>query len=262
MDAVVRYTINQPGNEQVRSVNAIIGETNDGGLNDIRGLHVTTDHVLDAIRRARNAGRWPKARSAPAPERCATGGRAASERRRAGSCPTGSARRSRSACSRRPISAATSRSPACRFSGSCNLPRRRAADAARVRWGRGRGTLGRRRFLHARRGDRRAARRARSAATGGAGRVRARPHRLRVQQRQRRFRHRVLDVARHARALQRSAPRARVTCCRPDATSPFFEAALEATEEAVYNSLFQATTVAVGDRHGGGDSDRSRARVC
>jgi len=52
MDAVVRYTINQQGNEQVRSVNAIIGETNDGGLNDIRGLHVTTDHVLDAIRRA------------------------------------------------------------------------------------------------------------------------------------------------------------------------------------------------------------------
>jgi D-aminopeptidase len=29
----------------------------------------------------------------------------------------------------------------------------------------------------------------------------------------------------------------------PDATSPFFEAVLEATEEAVYNSLFQATTV-------------------
>ena len=28
-----------------------------------------------------------------------------------------------------------------------------------------------------------------------------------------------------------------------DATSPLFEAALEATEEAVYNSLFQATTV-------------------
>jgi D-aminopeptidase len=52
MDAVVRYTISQPGNEQVRSVNAIIGETNDGGLNDIRGLHVTTDHVLDAIRHA------------------------------------------------------------------------------------------------------------------------------------------------------------------------------------------------------------------
>ena len=54
MDAVVRYTLSQPGNEQVRSVNALVGETNDGGLNDIRGLHVTTAHVLDAIRNAKS----------------------------------------------------------------------------------------------------------------------------------------------------------------------------------------------------------------
>ena len=53
LDAIVRYTIAQPGNEQVRSVNALVGETNDGGLNDIRGLHVTRDHVLDAIRNAK-----------------------------------------------------------------------------------------------------------------------------------------------------------------------------------------------------------------
>ena len=52
MDAVVRYTLAQPGNEQVRSVNALVGETNDGGLNDIRGFHVTREHVLDAIRTA------------------------------------------------------------------------------------------------------------------------------------------------------------------------------------------------------------------
>ncbi len=49
MDAVVRYTLAQPGNEQVRSVNALVGETNDGGLNDIRGLHVTREHVMHAI---------------------------------------------------------------------------------------------------------------------------------------------------------------------------------------------------------------------
>jgi len=49
MDAVVRWTIAQPGNENVRSVNALVGETNDGGLNDIRGLHVTRDHVIAAI---------------------------------------------------------------------------------------------------------------------------------------------------------------------------------------------------------------------
>jgi D-aminopeptidase len=52
VDAVVRYTLGQTGNEQVRSVNALVGETNDGGLNDIRGLHVTRQHVLDAIARA------------------------------------------------------------------------------------------------------------------------------------------------------------------------------------------------------------------
>ena len=49
MDAVVRYTMAQPGNDQVRSVNALVGETNDGGLNDIRGLHVTREHVIAAI---------------------------------------------------------------------------------------------------------------------------------------------------------------------------------------------------------------------
>jgi D-aminopeptidase len=49
MDAVVRFTLAQPGNEQVRSVNALVGETNDGGLNDIRGLHVTREHVVAAI---------------------------------------------------------------------------------------------------------------------------------------------------------------------------------------------------------------------
>jgi D-aminopeptidase len=53
VDAVVRYTLAQPGNERVRSVNPIVGETNDGGLNDIRGLHVSRDHVLEAIRNAK-----------------------------------------------------------------------------------------------------------------------------------------------------------------------------------------------------------------
>jgi len=52
VDAVVEYTLGQEGNRQVQSVNALVGETNDGGLNDIRGRHVTTDHVLAAIRAA------------------------------------------------------------------------------------------------------------------------------------------------------------------------------------------------------------------
>jgi len=54
MDAAVRWTLAQPGNENVRSVNALVGETNDGTLNDIRGLHVTREHVLSAIAGARD----------------------------------------------------------------------------------------------------------------------------------------------------------------------------------------------------------------
>ena len=53
MDAVVRWTLDQPGNAGVRSVNALVGETNDGGLNDIRGLHVTREHILSAMTSAR-----------------------------------------------------------------------------------------------------------------------------------------------------------------------------------------------------------------
>jgi D-aminopeptidase len=53
IDATVRWTLTQPGNENVRSVNVLVGETNDGGLNDIRGLHVTRDHVMAAITNAR-----------------------------------------------------------------------------------------------------------------------------------------------------------------------------------------------------------------
>ena len=53
LDATVRWTLSQAGNENVRSVNAVVGETNDGGLNDIRGLHVTREHVLSAITGAR-----------------------------------------------------------------------------------------------------------------------------------------------------------------------------------------------------------------
>lgn len=53
VEAVVRWTIAQPGNENVRSVNAVVGETNDGGLNDIRGFHVSAEHVRSAIAGAR-----------------------------------------------------------------------------------------------------------------------------------------------------------------------------------------------------------------
>ncbi|PVY42292.1 L-aminopeptidase DmpA [Pontibacter virosus] len=52
MNAVVGYTLQLPGNEAVQSVNALVGETNDGYLNDIRGRHVKEEHVLQAIKQA------------------------------------------------------------------------------------------------------------------------------------------------------------------------------------------------------------------
>jgi len=48
-DALIDYTLAQPGNAEVRSVNPVVGETNDGTLNDIRGRHVKKEHVLQAI---------------------------------------------------------------------------------------------------------------------------------------------------------------------------------------------------------------------
>ena len=51
-EAVIGWTLEQPGNEQVRSVNAVVGETNDGRLNDIRSRPVTVAHVREAIARA------------------------------------------------------------------------------------------------------------------------------------------------------------------------------------------------------------------
>src|SRR5262244_2365250 len=53
VDAVAGWTLAQPGNEQVRSVNAVVGETNDGYLNDIRTRRVTGRDVVAAIETAR-----------------------------------------------------------------------------------------------------------------------------------------------------------------------------------------------------------------
>lgn len=51
-DALIDYILSLPGNESVQSVNPVVGETNDGWLNDIRGRHVKKEHVLEAIQRA------------------------------------------------------------------------------------------------------------------------------------------------------------------------------------------------------------------
>ncbi len=52
IDGVVRWTLARPGNADLRSVNALVGETNDGLLNDIRSQPISPDHVVAAIDRA------------------------------------------------------------------------------------------------------------------------------------------------------------------------------------------------------------------
>jgi D-aminopeptidase len=53
-DALLDWMLALPGNEQVRSVNPIVAETNDGFLNDIRGRHVGQAEVFAALRSARS----------------------------------------------------------------------------------------------------------------------------------------------------------------------------------------------------------------
>jgi D-aminopeptidase len=53
-DAVIDYVLGLKGNENVRSVNPVIGETNDGRLNDIRGRHVKKKDVIQAIKKAKS----------------------------------------------------------------------------------------------------------------------------------------------------------------------------------------------------------------
>jgi D-aminopeptidase len=48
-EAIIDWTLTQKGNEEVRSVNPIVGETNDGVLNNIRKMAVTKEHVIQAI---------------------------------------------------------------------------------------------------------------------------------------------------------------------------------------------------------------------
>ena len=53
LEALVEYTLKQPGNENVRSVNGVVGETNDGYLNNIRALPIGKDHVWKALEGAK-----------------------------------------------------------------------------------------------------------------------------------------------------------------------------------------------------------------
>ncbi|MGB8982522.1 MAG: P1 family peptidase [Anaerolineales bacterium] len=64
-EALIDWTLAQTGNEDVQSVNPVVGETNDGRLNDIRRMAVTKEHALRAI---------DGAASGPVPEGCVGAG--------------------------------------------------------------------------------------------------------------------------------------------------------------------------------------------
>ena len=65
IQGLVTYTLNQKGNERIKSVNAVVGETNDAGLNNIRKRVITEEDVLNALR---------KAKSGPVEEGCVGAG--------------------------------------------------------------------------------------------------------------------------------------------------------------------------------------------
>jgi D-aminopeptidase len=52
-DFLMDYMLALPGNENVQSINPLVAETNDGYLNDIRGRHITRDDVFSAIKGAK-----------------------------------------------------------------------------------------------------------------------------------------------------------------------------------------------------------------
>jgi D-aminopeptidase len=64
-EALVDWTLSQPGNEEVRSVNPMVGETNDGVLNNIRARALTVEHMRMALENASGG---------PVPEGCVGAG--------------------------------------------------------------------------------------------------------------------------------------------------------------------------------------------
>ena len=53
-DFLIDYMLALPGNEDVQSINPLVAETNDGYLNDIRGRNISRDDVFSAIKSAKS----------------------------------------------------------------------------------------------------------------------------------------------------------------------------------------------------------------
>ena len=246
MDAVVRYTLAQPGNEQVRSVNALVGETNDGELNDIRGLHVTRDHVIAAITGA-------------------TAGAVAEGTVGAGSGTVNYGWKGGIGTSSRKLPAdrggyTVGVLAQTNFGGNLTIagvPVFRTLQPPRTRGAADHDAADDSPFARGERFD------GRASGDGSCMLVVATDAPFDARDLRRLAARAIFGLARTGSSysngsgdfaiafstspevrhrFNETAARAR-TILPPDATSPLFEAALEATEEAVYNALFQATTV-------------------
>ncbi|HEX4946366.1 MAG TPA: P1 family peptidase [Blastocatellia bacterium] len=225
IEGVVAYTLAQPGNERVFSVNALVGETNDSALNDIRGMHVKREHVIEAIKKATEGAVAEGSIGAGTGTVCFgwKGGIGTSSRKlpeRYGSYTVGVLVQSNFGgvltMGGAPIGKELGRyaySPGS-GDGSCMIVV--ATDAP----------------LDARDLQRLAARalfglaRTGSSYSNGSGDFAI-----------------AFSTSLEMRSRFGEATARTRNILTPDATSPLFEAALEATEEAVYNSLLQATTV-------------------
>ena len=230
MNGVVAYTLAEEGNARVQSVNAVVGETNDGGLNDIRGQHVTREHVLAAIKAAAGGPVEEGSIGAGAGTRCFgwKGGIGTASRilppryggytlgvlvqtNFGGELMVAGAPVGRE-LGRTPFSG--SAGPAADTDGSCMIVVATdapvdARDLKRI--------AARAVFALARTG---------SSYSNGSGDYAV-----------------AFSTAQALRVrFGESTPTPR-TILPPDGVSPLFQAVLEATEEAVYNSLFKATTV-------------------
>jgi D-aminopeptidase len=234
VEAVVAYTLAQEGNGTVRSVNALVGETNDGGLNDIRAMPVSRDDVLAAIAGAKEGPVAEGSVGAGTGTQCygwkggiGTSSRVLPERYggyslgvlvqtnfggvlTVGGAPIGKELGRYAYQPRRPGAAVSGEAG----DGSCMIVVATDApvDARDLRRIAARAVYG-----LARTG---------SSYSNGSGEFAI-----------------AFSTASQMRERFNATQPKTLTVLPPEGVSPLFQAALEATEEAVYNSLFQATTV-------------------
>ena len=226
-DAMVEFLLERPGMTDVRSINPVVGETNDGYVlnairsrpivrGDVRGSyqHLERGRGGECRSRRRDCRLWLEGRDRHLfPSRCRFG-----QSLDGGGAGTVQLwrRPPHSRCSRR---------------ARVEPPRSQAPEASRKEG----------RFHHDRGGDRRPSFGPKSSPARGPGADWSRPNRLLDGQRVGRLRDRLLHQPRGlvpSGELRRNSAQ-----LANDAMSGLFQAVAEATEEAIYNSLFMATTV-------------------